>query len=142
MSVAANPLDRIRELGGTVFLDGETIRYRIPATDEARRLVGEIRKNREVIRQMLREQEGGAPSLDDVRASLPPGTRLVSYQPKEAPFAVAPVSVVSNAGKFYRAYLADLRERLAKPHGYSSPPLADILAKLADAGLQIELEAE
>ena len=142
MSMTANPIDRLRELGGNVFLDGEKIRYRIPATDEARQLVGEIRANREAIIALLRDRESRAPSLDEVRASLPPGIRLVSYQPKEAPFAVAPVSVVTDAGRFYRAYLADLRERLQKPNGYSCPRLEDILAKLASAGVQIELGAE
>jgi hypothetical protein len=120
-------------------LDGEKIRYRIPATDEARQLVGEIRANREAIIALLRDRETRAPSLDEVRACLPDAVKVVSYRPKEAPFAVAPVSVVTDAGRFYRAYLANLRERLAKPDGYSCPPLTDILAKLADGGLQVEV---
>jgi len=140
MNTLASPIDRIRQIGGTVFLDGEKIRYRIPATNEARQLVGEIRANREAIREMLREQESKPPSLEEVRASLPPGVQVVSYEPKEAPFAVAPVSVVTDSGKFYRAYLADLQGRLANPKGHSCPPLADILGKLADAGLRIEVK--
>jgi hypothetical protein len=140
MSTLASPLDRLRELGGSVYLDGEKLRYRIPATDEGRRLAGEIRANREAIREMLTERESVAPSLEEVRGILPPGVNVVSYEPKEAPFAVAPVSIVTNAGRFYRVYLADLRERLAKPDGYSCPPLADVLSKLADAGLELKID--
>jgi hypothetical protein len=142
MSVLASPLDRLRELGGSFYLDGEKLRYRIPATDEGRQLAGEIRVSREAIREMLRDQESRPPSLEEVRASLPPGVKVASYEPKQAPFVVAPVSVVTSAGKFYRVYLADLRERLAKPEGYSCPSLVDILAKLESAGLRIELGGE
>jgi hypothetical protein len=139
MSTLASPLDRLRELGGSVYLDGEKLRYRIPATDEGRRLAGEIRANREAIREMLRERESKPPTLEEVMASLPPGVRVVRYEPKESPFAVAPVCVVINAGRFYRAYLAALGWRLAKPEGYHCAPLADILGKLADAGLELAL---
>jgi hypothetical protein len=52
---------------------------------------------------------------------------------------VAPISVVTNAGNFYRAYLRDLRWRVEHPDGRAAPPLPTILAKLADAGLELEL---
>ena len=142
MSATASPIDRLRELGGELFLSGEVIRYRIPAGNpEARQVLAEIRKDREAVAAVLRDQESKPPSLEEVQAALPAGVRLVSYQPKEAPFAVAPVSVVTNAGKFFRAYLRDLKARIEKPEGYHCPPLADILAKLADAGLEMRVEA-
>jgi len=140
MSAILSPIDRLRELGGEVFLDGGQLRYRIPDTPEANQMIEEIRQNREVILAMLTERESVAPSLEEVRGILPPGVNVVSYEPKEAPFAVAPVSIVTNAGRFYRVYLADLRERLAKPDAYSCPPLADILAKLSDAGLELKVD--
>jgi hypothetical protein len=59
--------------------------------------------------------------------------------PSKAPFAVSPVSVVTNAGKFLRAYLGDLRWWLEHPEGYAAPSLTDILSKLADAGLELKL---
>jgi len=139
--MTASPVDRIRELGGELFLVGDRLKYRIPAGNpEARQLIAEIRRDREAVIAMLRDIESKPPSLEEVKAGLPAGVRLVSYQPREVPFAVAPVSVVTNAGKFYRAYLADLSRRLAKPEGYHCPPLADILAKLADAGLELRVE--
>jgi len=140
LSVSASPIDRLRELGGELFLCGDAIRYRIPAgSDEAREVLAEIRKDREAVRAMLRDRESQPPSLEEIRATLPAGVTLVSYEPKEAPFTVAPVSVVTNAGQFFRAYLGDLKARLRKPEGYHCPPLVDILAKLADAGLQLQI---
>jgi hypothetical protein len=68
---------------------------------------------------------------------LPPGFRLVSYHPKKAPFAVAPVSIVTNARKFLRAYLRDLRWLAKHTNTHATAPLANILAKLADAGLEL-----
>ncbi|HXH51352.1 MAG TPA: hypothetical protein VNM47_18595 [Terriglobia bacterium] len=143
MSTAINPIDRLQELGGRLFLDGDSIRYRIPCDSlEAEQLLAEIRKDRETIIALLRDRESSAPSLEEIRAALPPGVRMVSYQPKEAPFAVAPVSVVTDSGKFFRAYLRDLRWRIEHPKGYAAPPLAGILSRLADAGLELRLEWE
>jgi hypothetical protein len=140
LSALASPIDRLRELGGEIFWDGERVRYRIPANNpEARELIADLRQNRDAVAGMLRDQQSQAPSLDEVKANLPPGVRLIDYRPKETPFAVAPVSVVADAGKFYRAYLQDLRWRLQHPHAHAAPPLADILSKLAEAGLSLDV---
>jgi hypothetical protein len=140
--VNVSPVDRIRELGGELFLAGDRLKYRIPTGNpEARHLIAEIRRDRTAIIAMLRDIESKAPSLDEVKNMLPPGVTLVSYCPKEAPFDVAPVSVVTNAGRFFRAYLTDLRWRLEHPGGHAAPPLPDILAKLAEAGLELQIGA-
>lgn len=142
MNTLASPIDRLRELGGSLWLDGDSVRYRFPARNvEARELVADLRRDREAIAVMLRDEQSKAPSLAEVASMLPPGVRLVSYHPKRAPFAVAPVSEVSDAGKFYRAYLTDLRWRIENPSGRAAPPLPDILSKLADAGLELTLRA-
>ncbi len=61
---------------------------------------------------MLRDIESKPPSLEEVRASLPPGVKLVRYEPKQSPIAVAPVSVVTNVGIF--------RPRASSGHGMSA----------------------
>lgn len=138
MSTSVSPLDRLRELGGELFLSGDRLKYRIPADDpEARQLLTEIRQNREAVIAMLRDIDSKPPLLEEVTAMLPPGVRVLRYEPKAALFAVAPVSIVTNAGKFFRAYLKDLAWRLAHPDTYAAPPLSDILAKLADGGLAL-----
>ena len=119
---------------------GRKLKVRGPDRPEVEGLVSELRREREAAIAFLRDRESKPPSLEEVKAVLPPGVRLVNYEPKQPPFAVAPVSIVTNAGKFYRAYLKDLAIRLAKPKGYHCPPLADILSKLADAGLELKIE--
>jgi hypothetical protein len=133
--MTAGILDTIRELGGELVLDGGKLRYRLPDCPEAREVLEQVRQDRDAIKAFLRDGESEAPSLEEVWTALPRGVRLVSYQPRKAPFAVAPVSVVTDAGKFYRAYLTDLRRRLEHRDRHAAPPLPDILAKLAEGGL-------
>jgi hypothetical protein len=71
---------------------------------------------------------------------LPAGVRVLRYEPKAVPFSVGPVSIVTNAGKFFRAYLRGLHWRVEHPNGYAAPPLADILRKLEDAGLELRID--
>lgn len=137
---ALDVLDRLADLGCAVRVEGEKLKVRGPNLPEVAGLVSELRARRIDALAILRETEHNPPSIEEVKDTLPPGVRLVSYRPKQAPFAVAPVSVVTNAGKFFRAYLRDLNTRLENPEGYHCPPLADILAKLADAGLELEVE--
>jgi hypothetical protein len=113
--------------------------YELPIIGKS--LPPEPTKPSELPADILSDMASKAPSLEEVKASLPPGVRLVNYQPREVPFAVAPVSIVTQAGKFYRAYLADLARRLEKPEGYHCPPLSDILSKLSSAGLELMIEA-
>ena len=137
-------IERVAEVGGTLHLEGKHVALTLPQecpleTESA--IVETIRVNREAVSAILDDIGSNAPSLEEVNASLPPGVKLVTYHPKQAPFAVAPVSVVTNAGKFFNAYLRDLRWRIEHPDGDAAPPLNDILAKLGDAGLELAVEA-
>ena len=134
-------IDRLAALGCAVRVDGGKLRVRGPNLPEIAGLVSELRARRDDALAILGEAESKPPSLDEVNAALPPGVRLLKYEPKQAPFAIAPVSVITDAGKFYRAYLRDLiGSRLASPQGCYCPSLADILTKLADAGLELTTE--
>ena len=142
MTPAVSPIDRIRELGGAVFLDGERLRYRIPAGDpEARQLIAEIHRDREAVIAMLRERQValGSPAPPQC-PPLPPGVRLVRYAPKTPPVAIQPCSIVTDVDKFIRAYLQDLGWRLANPKTYACAPLYEILAKLAEVGVELALD--
>ena len=79
--------------------DGK-LAYRLPDCPEAHTLLEQVRHDREAIKALLRDAESKPPSLAQIEAALPAGVKLVSYQPKQAPFAVTPVSIVTNAGKF------------------------------------------
>jgi len=139
---AFDVIDRLQELGCAVRVEGERLKVRGPNLPEVPGLVSELRASRDraAIIAMLKDRESNAPSLAEVKAVLPPGVRLVSYNPKRAPFAVAPISIITDAGKFFRAYLRDLQFRLEHPDGYHCSPLADILSKLADAGLELRAD--
>ena len=137
-------IDRVAEVGGRLQLEGEHVALALPRNcppDTEAAIVETIRANRDAVSVMLRDKGSKAPSLEEVIASLPSGVKLVSYRPKEAPFAVAPVSIVTDAGKFYRSRLADLSGRMAEPMTHSCPPLDDILSKLSDAGLELRIDA-
>jgi hypothetical protein len=139
---ALDAVGRLRDIGGTLYLAGERLRYRIPTGHpEATQLLAQIRQNREAVVAALRDLESRPPSIEEVERMLPAGVWVTRYNPKTAPFAVAPVSIVVNAGKFFRAYLMDLRSRLAHPDSHSTSPLPDLLAKLAEAGLELRVEA-
>lgn len=142
MSAVASPMERLRELGGEVFLEGDRLRYRIPAGHpEARRLLEEIRQDRDAITEMLRNLESQPPSLGEVAAMLPPGVRVRRYEPRAVPFELSVFSVVTDAGTFFRQYLRELAWRVRHPDGYAAPPLPDIMSKLANAGLDLETNA-
>ena len=119
-------LDRVAEVGGCLRLEGEHVALTLPGNcppETESTIVENVRANRDVVSAILYDIGSKAPSLEEVRASLPPGVRLVSYHPKQPPFAVAPVSIVTNAGKFYRKYLDDLAWRIEHGgEGYSAPP--------------------
>lgn len=134
-------IDYVTEVGGSLRLEGEQVKLRLPRDCPAENaIVQSIRANRDAVAAMLRDQGSKPMSLEEVKAMLPPGVRVLRYEPKAVPFAVAPVSVVTSAGKFYRAYLRDLHWRVEHPGGCAAPPLADILSKLADAGLELRVE--
>ena len=79
MSTTANPIDRLQELGGELFLQGGFIRYRVPkGNPEAHELLAEIRKDRQAFIALLQDRESKPPSLDEIQASLPPGVKLVN----------------------------------------------------------------
>ena len=136
---AIEVLDRLSSFGCRVRVDGDKLKVRGPDRPEVQELVSELRRERETAIACLRDQESCAPSLEEVAASLPASVKLVSYQPKQSPFAVAPVSVVTNAGKFFRSYLRDLAWRMEYPESHAVAPLPDILAKLEEAGLELEV---
>ena len=136
-------IDRVAEVGGSLQLEGDHVLLPLPQNcppDAESAILASARANRDALAALLREMASKAPPLEEVKASLPAGVRLVSYEPKEAPFDVAPVSVVTNAGKFFRVYLADLAWRMKHPKVSAAPPLADILAKLTEAGLKLAVE--
>jgi hypothetical protein len=137
---ALDVLDRLTAIGCQVRVEGQKLKVRGPDLPEVAGLVSELHAQREEAIAMLDDVEGKAPPLNEVKAALPPGVRLLSYRPKESPFAAAPVSVVTNVRRFVHAHLRDMAWRLEHPNTHACAPLNEILAKLAEAGLELAVD--
>ena len=73
--------------------------------------------------------------------ALPPGVRLMSYRPKQAPVAVTVCSVVTDVPKFIEHCLAELSARLHSPVQIrAGDSVFELLSKLADCGLELVVE--
>ncbi len=73
--------------------------------------------------------------------ALPPGVRLMSYQPKEPPVAITVCSVVTDVPKFIEHCLAELSARLHSPVQIrAGDSVFELLSKLADCGLELVVE--
>src|ERR1039458_2936646 len=90
-------IDRVAEVGGSLRLEGKHVALTLPQNcppDTEAAIVETVRANRDAVSAMLSGMGSKAPTLEEVRARLPPDIKLVSYDPKQAPFAVALVSLV------------------------------------------------
>jgi hypothetical protein len=136
-------ITKVEACGGRLWLDEDHIKYSAPKSvlPEIRPFLHELRAHRDELAAVLRER----PSAEGVSAPpncppLPQNVRLIRYAPKKPPVAVQPRSIVTDVDKFICAYLRDLRFRLEHPEAYACAPLPEILAKLAEVGLELALE--
>jgi hypothetical protein len=133
MSGVLEIVSRLEGVGGTLTLDGDQIRYSVPSEDsEARALLAELRKHREKVKAFLRARAA--------IPAMPLGVRLVAWELKEPPVAIETCAVVIDPGKFAVATLGELRERLTNPrrkYGWTVPQLID---RLAQVGVSVELD--
>jgi hypothetical protein len=117
-------LEAVQNLGGSLVLSGERIQYVLP--DSALWLVTELREKRDKLIELLRQNETPPP--------MPPGVRLLKWEPKNPPIAIVRMGIVSNVDKFIGATLRELRARLEGrdfPAGnWSLPELVDRLEQV------------
>lgn len=85
MSDLLEVVSRLEEAGGKLTLDGDRIRYSIPARDtEALGLLAELRKHREGVKELLRQRVAGQrswplESLDAERRFGQPHAKLFPF---------------------------------------------------------------
>ncbi len=154
-------MDRLAGIGARVTAEGNDVAICFP--EEHRRAVEglgpEIRRLKPELLKELSDADsdtlfdglesrldGERDQVRGVRAPaecppLPAGVKLVRYCPKDPPVAIAPISIVTDVDKFIRSYLRDLRFRLEHPGAYACAPLEEILAKLAEVGVELALDA-
>jgi len=154
-------MERLTRIGASVSAEGDQVAVRF--SEEHRRQVEglgpEIRRLKPELLKKLNDASSDTlfdgletrldGERDDVRRvrapaecpPLPAGVKLVRYCPKAPPVAVQPCSIVTDVDKFIRSYLRDLGFRLEHPKAYACAPLPEILAKLAEVGVELEIDA-
>jgi hypothetical protein len=129
---APEVLEAVQNAGGSLTISGERIRYALP--DSALWLVTELKQHREELIGLLRE--GGMPP------PMPPGVRLLKWQPKDPPIAIVHMGIVSNVPKFVAATMLQLRARLeGKDSLAGNWSLRELLDRLEQVGVAVEIES-
>jgi hypothetical protein len=88
-------LHAVERVGGSLALNGNHIKYTVPRP--AVWLVTQLKEHREELIGLLRE-EGTPPPM-------PPGVRLLRWEPKTPPIAIVHMGIVGNVYKFAAATL-------------------------------------
>ena len=129
---AIEVLQAVEKAGGSVVLSGGQIKYKIPKQDVW--LVPELKQNRKELIGLLREEK--APP------QMPPGVRLLKWEPKTPPVAIVRMGIVSNIDKFVDATLLQLRARLeGKDFLAGNWSLLELVDRLEQVGVLVSIEA-
>jgi hypothetical protein len=128
---AIEVLHAVEEAGGSLALNGGQIKYTIPKRAEW--LVPELKQHREELIGLLRE--GGTPQ------PMPPGVRLLKWEPKNPPIAIVRMGIVSNVPKFIAATLLQLQARLeGKDFLAGNWSLRELVDRLEQVGVVVKVE--
>ncbi|MHB2006835.1 MAG: hypothetical protein ACYCOX_02175 [Acidobacteriaceae bacterium] len=127
MTSAVEIVEAITSRGGQLWLDGQLLRYRLPATMGP--MVDTLRTHKPEIVELLEQ-----------RPVMPLGVRLLSYQPKEPPVKLSQCETVVDTGKFIQSTLRQVDARLhGKKWLAGNLPLSGLVERLAAVGCVIEL---
>ncbi len=96
-------------------------------------LVPELQQHREELIELLRDSEPPPP--------MPPGVRLLRWQPKNPPIAIVRMGIVSEVDKFVCATLRELRARLeGKDFLAGNWSLRELVDRLEQVGVVVSVE--
>jgi len=126
----------VEAAGAALRLEGNKVRVRYRGAQQRNRLAQQI--------SFLRAHRGEVADLLRARAtvpSMPPGVRLLAWNPKQPPVFIEACSIVVETNLFARTTLAQLGAAIANPErrvGWTVPQLVD---RLAQVGVAVALEA-
>lgn len=127
---AIEVLHAVKKAGGALALNGGQIKYKIPKP--AAWLVTELKQHREDLIGLLREGETPPP--------MPPGVRLLKWEPKNPPIAIVRMGIVSNVPKFIAATLLQLQARLeGKDFLAGNWSLRELVDRLEQVGVVVKV---
>jgi hypothetical protein len=128
---APEVLEAVQDSGGSLTLSGERIQYILP--DSAVWLVPELKQNREELIGLLRGAASPPP--------MPPGVRLLKWEPRDPPIAIVHIGIVNNVDRFVGATVRQLRARLeGKDFLAGNWSLRELVDRLEQVGVVVSIE--
>jgi len=134
MTSAETVVERIEVAGGVLALNGQRIRFRLP--EDAADLLDELRAHKDEVLLLLRKRE-------EIPV-MPPGVRLMRWEPKPAPVLLTHYAVVTDVLRFISMTLLELKAALAGKRWQSGHwSVRELVDRLEQCGVLVEIgEAE
>jgi hypothetical protein len=133
MTCAETIVQRIEVAGGVLALNGDHVRFRLP--QDSAELLADLREHKHEIVLLLKKRE-------EIPV-VPPGMRVVRWEPKTAPVILTRFSVVTDVTKFISATLRELAAALAGKRwlagNWSAGELVD---RLEQCGVLVQIEGQ
>lgn len=160
---------RIEEVGGTLSLNGDRIRYELP--EDAAPMIEVLRRHRTEVIQVLREREPlpeaaqvicssdadnsqppgkshpdpYAVGLEKTTQSGPPampkGVRLLQWAPQLPPVAIESWAVVNDVSQFIRTTLSQLQAAMAGKNWLAgNRSVRELIDRLEQVGVKVSVE--
>jgi len=133
VTIAENVIERIEGAGGMLVLNGDRIRCRVP--EDVAHLVEDLRVHKDEILVLLKRREE--------IPTMPPGVRLVQWQPKLAPVILTHFAVVTDVSRFISMTLLELKAALSGKRWLAGHRTArELVDRLEQCGVLVEIEGE
>jgi hypothetical protein len=130
MTFAETLIERIEVAGGELALNGEHIRFRVP--EDAADLLDDLREHKDEVFSLLKKRE-------EIPV-MPPGVRLVNWEPKPAPVVLTHYSVVTDVSKFISTTLLELRAALAGKRWLAGNwSVGELVDRLEQCGVLVQI---
>ena len=120
-------LQTVESGGGAVWLAGEALRYRVP--ESMLPLLDELRLRKWELMELLEQ-----------RPTIPPGVKLVRWEPLSAPVQLNRCVTVTDTGKFIESTLRQLGARLRADDWEAGDwSVSELIGRLESVGVVVTL---